>query len=223
MDEYKTLREALDIILEHKEELDAMLFEGIHYKALDIKKGDSSRNNLKRWFILATGPGWRGGPPPRLEIRMKMLEQFDKWYDDVINKILPNYQGQNAMDEIYKRLMKIERVGAKIAGVYLRDIIYHFKVWPFLIDYLYLPIDRHVRNLIINKLCVFNENEVPKIGESYFTERNQRFQRFLNSIHTPRVEFDYLWAIGAMFCAYHLCDFCWIKHLCKNQMPILTL
>jgi len=220
MSRYEALREALNIILEHKEELDAMLFEGIHYKVLGIKKGDSSKENLKKWFILATGPGWRGGPSPRLEERIKMLEQFDEWYDDVVTRVLPNYQGQRAMDEVYKGLMKIKRVGPKIAGVYLKDIIYHFGAWPSLVEYLYLPIDRHVRNLMVNKLCVFDEDEVPKVGESYFTRRNQRFQRLLDNIHRPRVEFDYLWAIGAMFCAYHLCDFCWIRHLCKNRLPI---
>ena len=125
------------------------------------------------------------------------------------------------MDRIYRRLMRIRGIGAKVAGVYLRDIIYHLKVWPFLTEYLYLPIDRHIRNILVNKLQVFHNSEVPRVGESYFTRKNQRFQKLLNELHRPRVEIDYFWAIGAMFCAYYLCNYCWIKDFCQKSLSII--
>jgi len=220
MGKYDILKEAIRIVLEHKEEMDKCVFESIHYKALGIKRGDQSRENLKKWFILTTGPGWRGGPPPPYEERKVMVKEFDDWYDEVVIKILPNYDGQEAMDRIYRKFMQIKWIGPKIAGVYLEDIIYKFGVWSHLVDYLYLPIDRHVHEIMFKKLKVFSEDEVPAIGESFFTRRNQRFQAILDSIHKPRIEFDYFWVVGSTFCAYHLCDFCWIKELCKDRRPI---
>ena len=215
----ESLKKALDLVLRHKNEIDKELFEGIHFKVLNIRKGDSSRENLRRWFILVTGPGWRAGKPPHLEERREMMKRFDEWYEKAI-KILQSKTDQDAMDEIVKGLVNIKYIGYKIAGVYLRDIVYHFKVWPQLCDYLYLPIDRHVRDILVNKLRSFEDEEVPKVGESYFSKRSRYFQEVLNEIHKPRVEFDYFWVVGAKFCSFHLCNFCWIQKFCHDKSPI---
>jgi hypothetical protein len=217
----KKLLKALNLVLKHKEEIDRGLWEGIHLNALDIQKGNSSKENLKKWFILMCGPAVRGGPPPSLEKRRKMIKVFDRWYKKIINDILPNFRGQKAIDKMIEELVKIKGIGYKIASVYLRDIIYHFEAWPHLKDYLYLPIDRHTKNIILYKIKAFKENEVPNIGESYFTPKNRQFQKILNQIHKPRVEFDYFWIIGSCFCSYYLCDFCWIRKFCQAKLSIL--
>jgi|GEM_PF-2733615 len=214
------LSKAISLVLEHKHELDKLLFESVHFKALNIKIGDDSKENLKKWFILVTGPGWRARPPLSLAERREMLKAFDKWYDKVVKDILPNYSGQDAVDKMIDELVKIKWVGYKVAGVYLRDIVYYFKVWPHLTDYLYLPIDRHVRDIMVKRLKAFSDADVPEVGESYFTGRNKKFQQILNTIHKPRVEFDYFWYIGVNFCSYHLCNYCWIKELCREKEPI---
>lgn len=218
--QHEVLREALRLVLEHKSEIDNELYAGIHYRVLGVRKGDESRENLKKWFILALGPGWRGAPPPRLEKRKEAIRAFDRWYNDVRSRILVKYSRQQALNEMYKTLENILTIGPKIAGVLLRDWIYHFDIWPELKNYLYLPIDRHVRNIIINKLEACEEAEVPKAGESYFTVRNQAFQRALDEIHCPRVEFDYFWMVGNTFCSYNLCHACWLNELCKQKEPL---
>jgi len=216
------LKKALELILNHKKEIDEELYNSIHYRLLVRNRHQMDEKEiLRRWFIIAIGPGWRGGPAPRYEERVRMLREFDLWYDKVVNEILPSYSGQKAVDLIIRALTNIKGIGSKIAGVYLKDVVYHFGVWSHLRDYLYLPIDRHVRNIMVNKLKVLDSNEVPNVGESYFTRRNQRFQRLLDSIHRPRVEFDYLWAVGAKFCAYYLCNLCWIRELCKDKHSLL--
>jgi len=214
------LVKALKLVLEHKKEMDRELFESVHFKVLGIKIGRDDKENLKKWFILATGPGWRAGPGLSLEVRLEMLKAFDKWYKKVVDEILPSYHGQEAMDKMVEELRNIIWIGYKIAGVYLKDIIYHFRVWPELRDYLYLPIDRHTRSIIVEKLRAFDEKDTPDIGESYFTGRSKRFQEVLSQIHKPRIEFDYFWYVGSNFCSYYLCDYCWIKELCQSKKPI---
>lgn len=215
------LSKALELVLKHKGEIDRELWEGIHFKALGIRKGESNKENLKKWFILFCGPGVRAGPAPSLIRRKKMIKAFDKWYKEVIGKILTKYIGQEAMDKMIEELKKIKGIGYKIAGVYLRDIIYHFGVWSQFKEYLYLPLDRHTRNILLYKLRAFDENDVPGIGESYFTKKSKYFQEVLNRIHKPRVEFDYFWFVGSKFCSCYLCNFCWIKEVCQAKSPIL--
>jgi hypothetical protein len=215
------LLKALRLVLYHKKQMDGELWRSIHVNELGIRRGDSSRENLKKWFIIATGPGWRAGPSPPLNKRRRMLEAFDEWYDKVTNEILQNFSGQEAMDKMLMELTRINGIGPKIAGVYLRDIIYHFEAWPQLKVHLYLPIDRHTRNILTNKLEAFDEQNIPKVGESYFTRKNKLFQKTLDELHKPRVEFDYFWAIGSKFCAFYLCNQCWIQEICKNRSPII--
>jgi len=217
----ESLMEALKLVLEHKEQMDRELWGGIHCNVLGIQKDYASKENLKKWFILAVGPGWRAGPAPALDRRKEMIEAFDKWYEKVIGEILPECSGQEAMDKMVEGLVKIKGIGPKIAGVYLRDIVYHVRVWPQLKEYLYLPIDRHTRNILIHKLEAFDEHQAPAVGESYFTEKNSQFQQALSQIHKPRVEFDYFWTIGSKFCSFYLCNFCWIREVCRAKSPIL--
>ena len=213
------LKGVIELLLKHKEEMDRELYGSCHYKMLGIERGDSSMKNLKKWFIMATGPGWRGGPPKSFEERKEMLKGFNEWYENVVSKILPTYHEQEAMDKLYEELVKIKQIGPKIATVYLRDIIYHFNVWPELRDYLYLPIDRHVRNILTDRLGV-NKEEVLKEGESYLFPKNKKFQEELSRVHKPRVEFDYLWYIGAKSCSFHLCDFCLLREYCRKMEPL---
>jgi hypothetical protein len=177
--QHEILGKALTLVLEHKSDIDQELFSSTYFRALDVKRGDDGKDNLRKWFILALGPGWRAGPVPALEKRKRAIQAFDIWYSDVKNRILVNYSGQQALDEMYKTLIKIPTIGPKTASVLLRDWIYRFDIWPTFKNNLYLPIDRHVRNIIINKLNAANETEVPKVGEDYFTPKNQNFQKEL--------------------------------------------
>lgn len=214
------LTKALNLVLEHQKQIEREIWERINRRALDVTRGDASKKNLKKWFIFATGPRWRGGPPPELERRKEMLSAFDDWYEKVKDDIIPDHSGQEAMDRIVKSLSKIKGIGPKIAGVYLRDVVYRLGVWPQLEEYLYLPIDRHVRDILINKLHAFDEDGVPEVGESYFSAKNRRFQQVLDQVHEPRIEFDYFWNIGSSFCSYYLCDFCWIREVCRDKSPL---
>lgn len=216
------LLKALKLILNHKKQMDEEFWRSIHINELGIRKRDPSKENLKKWFIIATGPGWRAGPPPSFDKRRQMIDAFNEWYDKVTTEILPSLSGQEAIDRMLMELTEINGIGYKIAGVYLRDIIYHFEIWPQFKAYLYLPIDRHTRNILIHKLEAFDEFNVPNVGESYFTQKNKLFQTTLDELHKPRVEFDYFWVIGSKFCAFYLCNWCWIQEVCRNKSPVIS-
>ena len=154
----------------------------------------------------------------------RILAEFDKKYEIIVQKIHAEPPSQDVTDFMYEQLIHnrkhnrgIKGLGPKIVATYLRDIIYHFGVWTSLTDYLYLPVDRHIRALFIERLQIFNSHEVPGVSESFFTPKNQAFQRALAQVHQPRVEFDYFWHIGSQFCSYILCPICWIKNFCKRK------
>lgn len=52
----------------------------------------------------------------------------------------------------------------------------------------------------------------------FYIEKNQAFQKYLNEIHKPRVEFDYFWFIGSQFCSFYLCPIYPIREFCKNKI-----
>jgi len=222
----KVLRDVVNILRSHQGEIHRLTIEQQNpYALVGLKKGDNSKQNLKK--LLLFGMQWRGGPRLSLERINKVLSSFDECYEKITKNILPNFDGQNSTDQVYKLLMNIDDVGPKIAGVFLRDVVCRLNVWKEMLPYLYLPIDRHVRFMLINRLQVFSEKEVPRVSESYFTRKNQRFQEELRRIHTPRVDFDDLWFIGSHFCSFRkLCPVCWIRSYCKQRFEnysVLTL
>lgn len=162
---------------------------------------------------------WRGGPRLNLDKIDKALSDFDPVYARITGNLLPNFDGQATVDSIYNHLISdIKYVGPKISAVFLRDIVYHLGIWEELLPFLYLPIDRHVRDLLINRLGVYHESEVPGISEPFSTKKSQRFQKELAAIHSPRVDFDGLWFIGSQFCSFRkVCPACWVRDLCSNR------
>jgi hypothetical protein len=188
------------------------------FSLVGLKKNDSSIGNLKK--LLVFNLQFRGGPRLNLAKINSSLSDFEKAHQVVEQKILPNFNGKKSADLVYRTISSpnVRQVGPKISSVFLRDVVYHLGVWQELLPYLYLPIDRHIRTLLVERLKTFENDEVPKVSESLFTRKNQRFQEYLASIHTPRVDFDDLWFVGSHFCSFRkLCPVCWIKDLCQKR------
>lgn len=53
-------------------------------------------------------------------------------------------------------------MGTKTACDFLGYIVYYLEIWPDLVNLLYVPIDRHIHRILVDKLRIFNEKEVPK-------------------------------------------------------------
>lgn len=187
------------------------------FSLIGLKKNDASKENLKK--LLVFGLQWRGGPRLNLKKINRALSDFDATYTIITKEVLQDFNGQETVDAIYDHMISdVKYVGPKIAGVFLRDIVYHLGVWKELLQFLYLPIDRHIHDLLIDRLNVYDKKDVPRTSEPFFTKKNQKFQNELAAIHTPRVDFDDLWFIGSQFCSFRkMCPICWIRDLCTNR------
>ena len=219
---HEILKIVVQRLLLHRPETWKYPLEQQHpFALIRLRKNDDSKENLKKLLVFSLQ--FRGGPRLTLKEVNKALSDFDAVYNVITQEILPNFNGQKTADSIYKHMLDVRNVGPKIAGVFLRDVVYHLGVWKGLLEFLFVPIDRHVRNLLVNCLNVFDKEDVPKISESFFTKRNQKFQTELATIHKPRVDFDDLWFIGSNFCSFRkLCPICWIKDLCANRFESIT-
>ena len=182
------------------------------------RKGDEKLLNLEK--ILVYDIQWRAFrrlPPIEVE---RVRREFKDVYKKITKELLPQFHFNSAnnkeekqmiVDEIYKAIIGIKQIGPKIAGVFLRDIVCYLKIWQKLTPYLYQPIDRHIRELLTKYLKFFDEKEMPNVSESYFTKKNQNFQKLLAKAYTPRITFDILYIIGANIHAFYQCDICPLK------------
>lgn len=227
------LRTVADVLIEHKKDMMPYpLVKQNPFAIANIILGDSSKENLKK--ILVFSCQWRGGPRLNLERINAILKRFDKSYDAITEEILPDFEGQKSMDEIYEQLTNIRDLGSKTVGVYLRDLVVHFDIWNQLLPYLYQPVDRHIRALLAKEyyvrlsngrkrhyagqLQIFEDKDIPKPSEPFSSQKNQNFQKMLLEIHSPRIDFDGLWFIGANFCSFRkMCPLCWIRDFCRNR------
>lgn len=117
-------------------------------------------------------------------------------------------------------------VGQKIGNLILEVIIHYGEANPRLEPYLYVPIDTHVRRMLVDCLGV---RSVPDVACSPKAPRYLRFQRNLaaNAAQgVPPICFDYLWFVGKVLCTkkdsdgagynrgYRLCSICWLRDHC---------
>lgn len=205
------LKKCIQELLTHKKEIDNL--SKVWSTPLNIKEGILTKENLHN--ILLSSIQARAGPALNTEKCKNIFIELNKKLD--IN-IIKKLRGQKKLDHLYNTFNQLPYIGTKITLVILKDIIYCNKICNELVDLLPLPIDRHIRNILINKLKVFDENEVPQPSEPITTKRNKKFQEIIDKIHRTRVEFDYLWYIGYTFCSKRVaCHLCWIKDYCQEK------
>lgn len=211
MENQERLRNCIQDLLVHKKEMDN-LSKGWS-EPLGIKQELETQENFQN--ILLASIQARAGPLLNVKRCKQIFLEFNK---NLNFETINNLKDKEKLDYLYNLLDNLKYVGPKIALVILKDIVYCNKIYPELINELLLPIDTHIRKILINKLKVFDDDEVPKPSESITTKRNKIFQSNLAQIHTPRIEFDYLWCVGYLFCNKRVaCHLCWIKNYCQER------
>ena len=61
-------------------------------------------------------------------------------------------KSKEKFDFLFETIRNIHLVGPKIASLFPELVVLHGKVWEELINELYVPIDRHIRAILIEKL-----------------------------------------------------------------------
>lgn len=181
----------------------------------EVEYGKATPENLKKIFVL--GIQARGGPKLSEDECRVVLNAFDNAIKEILGL---TDKGKEKVQKITERIMGIPKIGPKITGVFWRDVVYFYGIWKKLVNYLYQPVDVHIQNILVNKLKVLDNREVP-YGDRFTTHKNQKFQDLLSQAHTPRIESDYLWYIGYHFCSKRVplaCELCYIKKYCKDPI-----
>jgi len=206
----ETLKKAINVLLEHKKEADD--FTRSLFKFVNVRERELTIENLQKILLLDIQSRGRGllSPDECTDIIKKFNSRMG--IEEINRK-----QGKEKFDYIYRQLIRIDQIGPKIAAVFMKNMAYYLKICPELVNFLYMPIDRHIRKILLDKLKVFDEKDVPQPSEPFNTKKNKRFQEDLSAIHQPRIEFDLFWFAGSMFCNKRIaCHLCWIREFCKE-------
>lgn len=208
--DHETLKKAIEILLEHKKE--AADFSNNLFAFLNIKERELTLENMQKILLLDIHS--RGRALMSQRECERIIRQFNSKMD--IEQIKAK-EGIEKFNYIYEQLISIDQIGPKIAAVVMKNLVYHLKICPELVNFLYMPIDRHIRKIFIEKIKVFDEKDVPQPSDPFNTKKNLRFQRALSDIHEPRIEFDLFWFVGYTFCNKRIaCHLCWLNELCKS-------
>ena len=184
-------------------------------EALQIRKGKVTKKNL--WKILLLDIQSRGGPQLNAA-DIKALE--NKFFRTIDLEKAKKLEGEEKFKCLYSSIVGLPRIGPKITSVFMKNMACKCSIYPKLKDYLFLPIDVHIENILTKKLQVFKGNEISK-DNPFKSNRSKLFQVELSNIHNPRVELDDFWYVGYLFCnkkSELVCkELCWIRKYCQQK------
>ncbi len=182
---------------------------------LQIKQREVTKKNL--WKILLIDIQSRGGPKLNVAGVKKLQGEF---FQTVDLKKTVKLEGENRFNYLYSTIVGLTSIGPKIASVFMKNMVCEFSIFTELRDYLFLPVDTHIENILANKLKVFGRNEISK-ENPLKSKKSKLFQDKLSKIHDPRVDLDNFWYIGHLFCSKKselVCqEICWIKRYCQQK------
>jgi len=185
---------------------------------LQIRNGEINKINL--WKILLIDIQSRGGP--KLE-EHHIIELRKRFFKDLDLQKAKALEDQERFDYLYKIIVGLPKVGPKIASVFMKNLVCKFSIFPELKDKLFLPIDLHIKKILVTRLRVLGENEIRNGNPLTSTRRSKSMtcQEQLSRIHDPKVELDDFWYIGYLFCNKRsglVCkQLCWIRDYCRQK------
>jgi hypothetical protein len=184
---------------------------------LQIRKGEITKINL--WKILLIDVQSRSGRKLNEDDIIELRERF---FNDLDLQKAKALKDEERFDYLYNIIVGLPRIGPKIASVFMKNLVCKFAIFPELKDNLFLPIDVHIKNVLVTRLRVLGENEI-RTGNPLTSKRSisMRCQEQLSRIHDPRVELDDFWYIGHLFCNKRsglVCEqLCWIREYCRQK------
>lgn len=164
------------------------------------------------------------------------VSEFESAFNNLVKTVESsiNNNPEQAHKMLFETLVMLKNVDQKITAMFIKFLAVYKKVWPSLLPYLYVPIDRVVIKMLKDKMKVYigQWEQSPSVknaqGNLYIknnikSAQYDRFELFQNELsyiarkaNVPRVLIDELWFVGICFCKqYPLCNQCWIKEFCQ--------
>ena len=207
------VKKALCELRKHRKTI-RKFFEAVS-EPLQIERGKITKKNL--WKLLLIDIQSRGGPKLNAAKVKKLEGKFFRTLDLEKAKRL---EGKDRFNYFYSMIVGLPRIGSKIASVFIKNMVCKFSIFPELKEHLFLPIDLHIENILVDKLKAFKRNELSK-ENPLKSKKSKLFQDELSKIYTPRVELDDFWYVGYLFCnkkSELVCkELCWIRKYCQRK------
>jgi len=166
------------------------------------------------------------------------VQSFDNIIEDLVNEV-NNTIEQNTEEShrlLFESIVRLPNIDQKIAAMYIKFLCLYLNIWPQMIPFLYVPIDRVVLKILGDKLQVYTGKwaQAPTVknpqGNLYirgnqpssqynsYIEFQQEISNIVEGTNIPRIMVDELWFIGFLFCKpYPLCSKCWVNELCQGS------
>ena len=212
----KVIKGVLNKIKKHRNTI-GKFFAGVS-EPLEIEAEKTTQKNL--WKIMLLDIQSRGGPKLNDTYIRTIKKKFER---DVDLRKAAQMENAEKFQYLYQKIVGLPRIGPKITAVFMKGMISKFQVFPELKNYLFLPVDLHVANILEKRLKLFRKEEICK-GNPFKSPKSLVFQNQLSEIHRPRIELDDFWFIGYIFCNKKsglVCnEFCWIRKYCKDKFKV---
>lgn len=156
MSDMETLIQIAKKLADHSEEMDS--FHMVYDFSKDfygIDKGVDSQENVLKIFSQCIQR--RGGPLLKAEEVYKLRDKFVEQVLDNGDLQKPSTEGD--FKNIRRKIMGLEGIGPKITDLFLKNMVYYGQIWPELEEYLYVPLDIHVRRFFIQKARIWKYEE----------------------------------------------------------------
>ena len=224
------LIQALEILNNHREEI-----SNFYNSILRLQVQTEGIDMLKQAFRASVKYERRGASFNRSR---EAVQAFDSSITDIsqrINAILPQ-NPREAHRILFEWLVTLPHVNQKIAAMFIKFLCVYLNMWPTMIPYLFVPIDRVVLKILAEKLQVYTGswNQSPSVtnpqGHLYvrgnrmssqyakFTTFQNELAQIAQSAGVDRILVDELWLIGNIYCKeYPICNLCWIKDNCQGS------
>jgi len=166
------------------------------------------------------------------------VQAFDNAIYNLVQQVDEQIQNspETAHRLLFESIVMLPNIDQKIAAMFIKFLVVYLDVWPSMLPYLYVPIDRVVLKILGERLQVYVGpwNQSPSVknpsGNLYvrgnrMSAQYSRFIAFQNEVgqiaqqaNVHRILVDELWFIGNIFCKeYPLCHRCWVREVCQTS------
>ncbi len=212
------MRDAFCEVMRHTDTMEA-LREGVS-GSFGVRRAVAAIENLWRIMLLDMQSRAHAKLTPQ-----KVRRLHNRFLRDVGPVVAQIRKGREGFEDLYKSIVELPYIGPKIASVFLRQMACQYRILPWLKAYLFLPVDTHIKTILVKRLRAVNKREISN-GNPLESPKARRFQESLSRLpwlggRWHRADLDAFWFVGYLFCSKNsgtVCsEICWIREYCCQR------